>query len=168
MDNREVIILNVVACLWYDNHWIQDIRNDGWPLISRIPKMRITWLVRGWWRSTHSEQPRLQDLQSLDGDSWHREILPPLKISEVTSQLPFADSLYLEQFSGVLAGYHNWKVGYSTHPEKQLTTWASHWFLWQSFFQTQKVMIPGHAKREHWGSPVCDSYKTAKTCGIDL
>lgn len=94
-------------------------------------------------------------LQSLDGDSWHREILPPLMISEVTSQLPLADTLYLEQFSGVLAGHHSWNVGYSTHPEKQLMTWVSHWFLWQSFFPTRKVMIPGHAKRERWGRPVC-------------
>lgn len=124
MDNREVIILNVVACLWYDNHWIQDIRNDGWPLISRIPKVQITWLVHGWWRSTHNEQPRHQDFQSLDGGSWHREVLPPLMISEVTSQLPFADSLYREQFSGVLAGHHSWNVGYSIHPEKQ--QWHGH------------------------------------------
>lgn len=168
MDNREVIILNVIACLWYDNHWIQDIRNDGWPLISRIPKVQITWLVHGWWRSTHNEQPRHQDFQSLDGGSWHREVLPPLMISEVTSQLPFADSLYREQFSGVLAGHHSWNVGYSIHPEKQLMTRATHWFLLQSFFQTRKVMIPGHAKRKRWGNPVCVTATSEHCHLIDL
>lgn len=72
------------------------------------------------------------------------------------------------RFSGVLGGHHSWNVGYSTHPEKQLTTWASHWFLWQSFFHTWKVMIPGHAKREHWGRPVCVTATSEHCHLIDL
>lgn len=96
--------------------------------------------VTGWWSLTQNSQRNTCSFEDLWGD-----------ITASLCRFTFPRAT----LSGVLAGPHSWNVGYSTHPEKQLTTWASHGFLWQSFFQTRKVMIPGHAKRELWGSPVC-------------
>lgn len=99
--------------------------------------------VTGWWQLTQRNTSSFEDI-------W----------GDITASFC--------RFSGVLGGHHSWNVGYSTHPEKQLTTWASHWFLWQSFFHTWKVMIPGHAKRERWGRPVCVTATSEHCHLIDL
>lgn len=128
MGNREVIILNVIICLWYDNHWIQDIRHDGWPLILRISKMQMAWLVLAPPRLAKIKPQWTVQASGSPATGWpqvtqnSQEALPPLKVPEVTSGFPFVDSLYLERFSGVLTGHHCCNVCDSVNSLRR-----SHW-----------------------------------------
>lgn len=141
----DMIIIGFKVSDMMDGLWFQEY--------PRCKSPGLFWLLRGWWRSSHSEQSRLQDLQPLGGHRWprtHKETLPPLKIPEVTSQLPFADALYLEQFSGTLTGHHCWNFWDSVNSLR-----SSHW-------HGHRTVSCGRVSSKHirlWSQETCKNGK---------